>query len=97
MNLLVVITQQLLSRTKTLTIFMKDGGLLSIYNAEAAVCWSLRCVNANWGEADGNMSRWEYGEMGCAADRRTAPYLTEARRPDNFSSQIVSFEMVIQG
>lgn len=78
-----MITQQLLSRAKTLTILMKDGGLFSIYNTEAAVCRSQRCVNANWGEADGNMGRWEYGEMGSVTDGRTAPYLTEGRRPDH--------------
>lgn len=56
---------------------MKDGGFFSIYNTDAAVCRAQRCVNANRGEADGNMGRWEYGEMGSAADGRTAPYFTE--------------------
>ena len=79
-----MITQQLLSRAKTLTIFMKDGGLFFIYNTvEAAACRSQRCVNANWGEADGNMSLWEYAERESQTDGRTAPYLTEARRPDH--------------
>lgn len=63
-NPLVVITQQLLSKAQTLTTLMEDGGSLSIYNGEAAVCRSQRCVNANWGEADGNMSRWEFEEDG---------------------------------
>lgn len=67
-NPLVVITQQLLSRAETLTTLMKDGDLFSIYNTEAAVCQSQRCVNANWGEADGNTGHWEYEEMGNAAD-----------------------------
>lgn len=74
-----MITQQLLSQAKTLTTFMKDGGF-SIYITEAVVCWSQRCVNANWRDADGNMARWEYGEMGSAADGRTAPYLSEGKQ-----------------
>lgn len=77
-----MITQQLLSRAGTSSILIKDVGSLSIYNTEAVVHRSPRCVNANYGEADGNTSRWEYGEMESAADGRTALYLTGGRWSD---------------
>lgn len=70
-----MITQQLLSRAKTLTTLIKDGGMCSIYDTEG--CQSHRCLNANCGEADGI-----YGETGRAADGRAVPYLTEGRLPD---------------
>ncbi len=77
-----MITQQLHSRAKNLTIPMKDGGLFSL-TQRAAVCCSQRCVNANWGEPDGSMSRWEYREMRSVADGRRAPYLIERRQSDH--------------
>lgn len=50
---------------------------------EAVVCQPQRCLNANLGEADGNMSRWEYRKKESAADGKTGPYLTEGRRSDH--------------
>lgn len=85
-NPLLMITQQLLSRPKTLTTLIKDGALFSIYNTQ--VWQSQRCVNANYERLMGTSPDGIYRDSERATDGKTGLYLTWGRQHDRDDSRL---------